>query len=138
MQPILQAQQQALQAQQQQTTAALQALQAQQQAQQQTSAALQALQAAVLRSEVNAAKAYNSGCRDARPFMPVPNNAGATAPVGCAPLPSFADIRALNGQELLAWCAHFGVPATAATLLLERRQRLAAALGTVPLQGDLE
>ena len=141
--PVAQVQmavQQAVQPLQAQMTAALTALQ---QAQAQTTAALTALQAAVLRSEVTAAKAYNGGARDgaARPFVPVPNAAGLLAPAGpagapLAPLHSFADLRALNGAQLAAWCAHYGAAAPQA--LAQRRVSVAHALGAVPLANELE
>ena len=127
-----------------QMTAALTALQqSQAQSQAQTTAALTALQAAVLRSEVTAAKAYNGGARDgaARPFVPVPNAAGLLAPAGPAGAPlatlhSFADLRALNGAQLAAWCAHYGAAAPQA--LAQRRVSVAHALGAVPLANELE
>jgi hypothetical protein len=145
--PVAQVQmavQQAVQPLQAQMTAALAALQqSQAQATAQMTAALAALQAAVLRSEVTAAKAYNGGARDgaARPFVPVPNAAGLLAPAGpagapLAPLHSFADLRALNGAQLAAWCAHYGAAAPQA--LAQRRVSVAHALGAVPLANELE
>jgi hypothetical protein len=134
---------QALQQTQAQTTQALQALQqsvqALHQAQAQTAVVLQGLQQAVTRSETTAAKAYNGGCRDgaARPFVPVPNAAGLVVPAAPAALAaprSFADLMALNGQQLGAWCAHYGIAAPQA--LAQRRINVALALGAVPIVGD--
>jgi hypothetical protein len=153
LQPV-QAQLQALTATQAQTTAAqqqqmqalaqaLQSMQAQLQAltaaQAQTTAALAVVLAAVLRSEVTACKAYNSNCRDGgvRPFVPVPNAAGALAPPGLAPLRSFAELEALNDAALTAWCAHYALVAVPQQLAA-RRRRVAAELGAIPSSGELE
>jgi hypothetical protein len=140
VQPLQQAQAQTtatlaeMQQAQAQTTATLAAMQ---QAQAQTNATLAALTAAVQRSETVAAKAYNGGCRDggARPFVPVPNAAGVHAPAALLPLRNFAELRALNGAHVNAWCAHYNLAAPRA--LADRRSCVAVALGAVPVAGDL-
>ena len=142
MQPV-QAQLQALTAAQVQIIAALQPMQAQLQAltatQAQTTAVLADVHASVLRREVVACKSYNINCNDgsAHPFMPVPNATGALAPPGLAPLRSFAELEALNGAALTAWCAHYAL-ADVPQQLAARRRRVAAELGAIPFSGELE
>jgi hypothetical protein len=134
LQAALQAALQPMQAQLTAVQAALQPMQTQltavQAALQPMQTQLTAMQVEVRRNGTLAAKSYNAGCGsgDVRPYAPVPNGAGETAPVGTAPLASLAALRAVSSQELSTWCVHYGiapVPRSDAA----RRAALAVQLG---------
>ena len=84
----------------------------------------------VLRSMT--ARAWNGTCGDGitRPYEPVPNNAGVTAPPGLPAVRNVTQLLALTGPQLTAWCNLYGAPAAAGRA--SRRAQLAALLG-VPL-----
>ena len=83
----------------------------------------------VIASRSMAARAWNATCGDGvtRPYMPVPNDGGVTAPPGRQALRSIVELLALNGPQLTAWCNLYGVAPAAA--VQARRAQLATALG---------
>jgi hypothetical protein len=80
-----------------------------------------------------ACMAYNAQCAEggARPYVAVPNAAGALAPAGEAPLTSRDALMSLTMPRASAWCVHYGV-APASPTLATRRRAVAAQLGVAP------
>lgn len=103
-------------------TAALQPLTAQ----------LQQLSAEVTAARVLASKAYNATCNEggARPFVPVPNAAGALTPEGTPPLRDRAALVALTMEQAASWCRHYGIDPPPDSLY-ERKRAVAAELGAL-------
>ena len=80
------------------------------------------------------ARSWNATCGDGitKPYVPVPNSAGATTPPGALPVSNMGELRALNGPQLHAWCTHYGVPPS--NVLAKRRGQLAQQLGVTLVQ----
>ena len=93
---------------------------------------LQQLSAEVKATRVMASKAYNATCHEggARPFVPVPNAAGALAPEGGAPLRARAALVALTMEQAASWCRHYGIDPPPDSLY-ERKRAVAAELGVL-------
>ena len=90
---------------------------------------MNALEGHVIVSRSLAARAWNGTCGDGitRPYEPVPNNAGATAPPGIPAVRNVTELLALTGPQLTAWCNLYG--AAPAAGVSSRRAQLAALLG---------
>ena len=86
----------------------------------------------VIASRSLAARAWNATCGDGvtRPYVPVPNDGGVTAPPGRQAIRSIVELLALNGPQLTAWCNLYGIVPAAGSQA--RRTQLAASLGVPP------
>jgi hypothetical protein len=95
-------------------------------------AQMNAMEGHVIASRSMAARAWNAACGDGitRPYVPVPNDAGATTPPGMPAVGDVVHLSALNGPQLTAWCNLYGVVPAAG--LRARRAQLAASLGVPP------
>ena len=95
-------------------------------------ARMNTLEGHVIAARSMAARAWNATCNDgiSRPYVPVPNDAGATAPPGVPAVGNMIELLALNGPQLNAWCDLYGV--VPAADLHERRVQLAESLGVRP------
>jgi hypothetical protein len=92
-------------------------------------AQMNGLEGHVIVSRSLAARAWNGTCGDGitRPYEPVPNNAGATAPPGIPAVRNVTELLALTGPQLTVWCNLYG--AAPAAGVSSRRAQLAALLG---------